>query len=307
MKLMQTAFIKRFLVAGIILLTAVIVGRYLQAHPEYIRKLLDTNPSTVLWLLVVNLASIAILALIYQVTVQIAAHKIAMRENILLTLYSTIANFFGPLQSGPGVRAAYLRSKHQIPIRRYTAATLLYYACYASTSAFFLFVGTRPWWQTLLIVLAAAIISYGVIHIFNTRTRHQDSQRTSILNITKPLMVTLFGLTFVQLLLLAFRYYIGVVSIDQSITFGQALSYAGAANFALFAAITPDGIGIREGFLVASQSIHGIETATIMAASLLDRANYILYLGVLFALAAGLHAKKFLGLKQFTKQPTLEK
>jgi hypothetical protein len=40
-----------------------------------------------------------VLAGIYQFTVQIAGKKLGTKENFLLTIYSSIANFFGPLQT----------------------------------------------------------------------------------------------------------------------------------------------------------------------------------------------------------------
>src|SRR5690349_19990793 len=46
-------------------------------------------------------------------------------ETLLLSCYSSLVNFLGPLQSGPGFRAIYLKKKHDISLKAYGTATLL--------------------------------------------------------------------------------------------------------------------------------------------------------------------------------------
>jgi uncharacterized membrane protein YbhN (UPF0104 family) len=75
------------------------------------------------------------------------------------------------------------------------------------------------------------------------------------------------------------------------------MSYAGAANFSLYVSITPDGVGIREAFLVFSQHIHHVSTKDIVSANVIDRAVYVVFLGLLFVVVLGMHAKDKLKLK----------
>jgi uncharacterized membrane protein YbhN (UPF0104 family) len=86
------------------------------------------------------------------------------------------------------------------------------------------------------------------------------------------------------------------------VSFGQTLSYAGAANFSLYAALTPGAIGIREAFLVFSQGIHHISSSVIVAANVIDRAVFLLFLGLLFVGVTLLHAKDKLGVKKLKSQ-----
>lgn len=262
-------------------------ARFIVTHPEYVDKLLATSPWVIVALVVVNIVNVGVLALVYRYTVRIAGHTIPEKENLLLTIYSTIANFFGPLQSGPGVRAAYLKTKRHVSLKSYTLATLLYYAFYAVISATMLLIATRPWWQTLLGIVAVSAVSYAVIQMLNRKY----AKYAKSLNLSRRLLVLLFVTTLAQLLLVGVRYFIELRSIDPSVSVGQALSYTGAANFSLFVSITPDGIGIKEAFLLASQNIHGIASATIIAASLLDRATYIFTLFLLFLFTLSIHAK----------------
>ena len=70
------------------------------------------------------------------------------------------------------------------------------------------------------------------------------------------------------------------------------------ANFALFVSLTPGAIGIREAFLVFSQDLHHIPNDIIVAANVLDRAVYILFLGLLFIIVLLMHAGSKLQLQK---------
>jgi uncharacterized membrane protein YbhN (UPF0104 family) len=87
------------------------------------------------------------------------------------------------------------------------------------------------------------------------------------------------------------RYYLALLASGAHVSLGQAVSYTGAANFALFVSVTPDGIGIREAFLLFAQRIHHVSTDAIVTANIIDRATFVVFLGVLFLVALGLHAK----------------
>ncbi len=156
--------------AAILAVTAVLFVRYLQAHPAYVTQLKHTNPWWIMGILVADILGVTAVAVLSLVTIEMTGKKIGKRENWLLTIYSSIANFFGPLQSGPGVRAAYLKATHSVSLRAYFIANLISYGVYAVISAFMLVIGTRPWWQAVLACAAAAGISYAVIR-FATRRK----------------------------------------------------------------------------------------------------------------------------------------
>jgi uncharacterized membrane protein YbhN (UPF0104 family) len=82
--------------------------------------------------------------------------------------------------------------------------------------------------------------------------------------------------------------------VEPGIRFSQALTFTGAANFSLFVALTPGAIGIRESFLYFSRELHHVGTATIVAASVLDRTVFMLLLALLFVVSIVFHAKRAL-------------
>lgn len=285
------------IVSLLIIAATVIAGvMYFKWHPEYISQLRHVSPWVVVALVGVNLLLIVVLAAIFRVTAQLAGIRLGQRENLLLTVYSSVANFFGPLQSGPGVRAVYLKRRHHIRLRDYTLASFIYYALYACISALFLCAMALAWWQTAIVVLSVGAVGYGVVRFWSIRSRSGRASPLVQLR-TMPMLGTLLATwTLVQLFLVALRYHIELTAIGAHVSFADSIAYAGAANFALFVSITPDGVGIREAFLLAAQQIHGISTHYIVAASLLDRASYVFFLGVLVLLASSLHLKKRLAI-----------
>ena len=212
-------------------------------------------------------------------------------------MYSTLANFFGPLQSGPGVRAVYLKTKHQVRIRDYTMASLIYYGFFALISAVFLSMGRLSWWQITLMLFI--VVGLSSLIIFWYRRIDHKRQSLSQLNLKPANLAILLAATTAQLFLISLIYFIEIHVINHHVSYRQAVAYAGAANFALFVSLTPGAIGIRESFLLLSRRIHRIPTSVILTSSLIDRGVYIIVLGLLFIFVLVFHAQQKFKLTSF--------
>jgi uncharacterized membrane protein YbhN (UPF0104 family) len=285
--------LKLALVFLILAATIIVFVRYASTHPELLRELGDTNPVLLVFLLVLYIVWFLSLVVILRISLRLYGKTMAKQENLLLNAYSSLVNFFGPGQSGPAFRGIYLKKRIGLPIKSYIFATLLYYGFYAVLSAFLLFVGSRPGWQTALLMAGAGLGSIAVIRWYGKKSRIKDARGINPINLS-----WLFAATAAQMAVQVAIFYIELRSVDSSISFGQALTYTGAANFALFAALTPGAIGIREAFLVFSQNLHHIGNTVIVAANVIDRAVYLLLLGILFVLVLSLHAKDKLRLNK---------
>lgn len=280
--------VKRFLVIFVLLATVLAFVSFFHRHPDYIRQLGHTNPVWIVAVVALNIPMVVLLVFIYDACLRLCGVRLPRKENFLLTAYSSIVNFFGPLQSGPGVRAAYLKTRHKVRLRDYSLATLLYYGLFAFFSALFLLVGTRPWWQTLLALALVAAVSLFVIRLFMRRDKRPGE---SHFRLEGPALAQLILMTFLQVVLTAITYYVELKAVKAHITWGEAMSYAGAANFALFVSLTPDAIGFRETFLIFSKHLHHVSTASILSANIIDRGAYLIFLGLLFLVVIGVHAK----------------
>ena len=293
-----TGSMKRYLkpvLAGVLLAaTAGAFTWYLRNHPEIVEQLRNVNPSILALLIVCYTVWFAALAVILQLSVRMHDKTMSARENILLSAYSSLINFFGPGQSGPGLRGIYLKKKHGLSIKKYIFATLMYYACYALISAIMLLSGRVAWWLTVLTSVAVVGGCAVILKWYAKRSALNESSA----------FVRYIGLIFlataVQLTTQAVIYFIELQAVS-SVSWAQAISYTGAANFALFVALTPGAIGIREAFLLFTQNIHHIGSAVIVAANVIDRAAYLVFLGLMALGVFGLHADKKLRLRQMTQ------
>ena len=280
--------LRPLLVASIIALTAAAFVYYFHKHPQYLSELFSINFLVIILLMVVNFGLITMVAIMNHTSTRICQVELGKRESLLLTIYSSLANFFGPLQSGPGVRAGYLKTRYHVRIRDFTFVTLIGYGFYAVISALFLVIGVMKWWVSVLAVLAASLVAFGVIKWFATKN---ERKKTNVV-LSARNMGILGVATFVQVTLMSVRYGIELAAVGAHVTLGQIISYTGAANFSLFVSITPDGIGIREAFLLFAQRLHGVPTHDIVAASLIDRASYVVFLAILGVIALALHVHK---------------
>jgi len=259
---------------------------YLAHHPNTTARLRDLPPGTLALLLVLYGCTFLTLSVISWASLHLYSKPIKLQENVLFNAYSSLINFFGPGQSGPVFRGAYLKKRHNLGLKQYVFATLVYYGFYAVFSACLMFAGARPWWQTALVMLAAGIVSTLVIRWYK-KGAGIDGRMHLRLN-----AIFWIGLiTAIQVLLMTIIYGLELHSVVAHASIGQVMSYTGVANLALFVALTPGAIGIREGFLVFSQNLHHINSGVIVAANVIDRAVYLVLLGILFVLILSLHAK----------------
>lgn len=278
---------------------------YLSENPEVVRQLKKTSPLTLVLLFVLYAGTTLALMGVLHGSLKLYKKHMSTQENFLLTTYSSLVNFFGPGQSGPGFRAAYLKLKHEVKIKQYIFATLLYYAFYALFSGLLLVGTSRPWWQTVLAVGVISAVCIMAIKYFMRRNSGITANISARTFRKSTIIIASFSL--IQVFIIALIYYVELKSLDSSVTITQALAYTGAANFALFVSLTPGAIGIREAFLVFSQNLHGIPNDLIVAANVLDRAVYIAFLGVLFLIILLMHAGSKLQLDKVKESIRLPK
>ena len=285
-KLLADKRLRIVLAVIVLIITAVVFVHFFATHPEYLKALEHITLTAVLAILALNVGVTISLVIGANFLTELCGKRLPWKEQFLLTAYSSIANFFGPLQSGPGVRLVYLKTKHAIRVRDYTLACLVSYAMFATISAILLFGISRPWWQALLIIVAVASFSCGVIKFFMKRDHKRADSRFCWSG------RALFGLliaTTAQILFVTGYYFVELHVVNSHITLHQAVIYSGAANFALFVSLTPDAIGVRESFLTLSKRLHRVSNAVIITANVIDRAVYALYLGLLFLLVLSVH------------------
>lgn len=262
--------------------TVAFIAYFFITHPGTFSHLSQLRVTTIIALLLLDTLGLAILALILITSLALCSVKIPSKDSLIITGYSSIINFFGPLQSGPAFRVLYLKSRHDVPIKKFVFTTFLYYGFYAVISAAFLCIHILRWWQTLLVLMV-------VIGLVGLVLKHRSNKAGTVPIHIRPLTVLALA-TLAQVIAQACSYFLEVRTIDPQVHLAQVITYTGAANFSLFVALTPGAIGFRESFLIFSQHLHHISTATILAANVIDRAVYILFLLLLAIPIIWLHA-----------------
>jgi len=266
--------IRQFLSVFLLLLGVSYASFYIYNHRALFKPLGHTNIYTLISVYVLNIVMFFVLVLVLIATLVLCGLKINIIENIKLNAHSMIVNFFIPGQGGPAYRGAYLYKIHNLKVKKYILATLIYYGIYALISFLFLFMFNLTIWQTLLIALFILLISYLVIKRF-TKTSHL---KTRDLTINFKTIGLLFIATLIQLIIQAVIYGVELHTINSKIHLTQVITYTGAANLALFVSLTPAAIGIRESFLIFSKKLHHISTANIISANIIDRSVFIVFL-----------------------------
>jgi uncharacterized membrane protein YbhN (UPF0104 family) len=284
--------IKTLLGPVILTATVAVFAYYLVKHPQTVDHIKQMPLGTLVLIVALYLVWFGALVLITRGSLRIYHKLMSWQENLLFNAYSSLINFFGPGQSGPIFRGAYLKKRHNLGVKQYLFATLLYYAFYAIISALLMVVGSRPWWQTALLMTAVAVVSMIFIRWYKKRSKINTEGGLTLINIG-----WILGATILQIVAQTIIYAIELHNVGSDASIGQILSYTGVANFALFVALTPGAIGIREAFLAFGQQLHHVDVSTIVAANVIDRAAYLVFLGTLFVMTAGLHAKDKLRLK----------
>jgi uncharacterized membrane protein YbhN (UPF0104 family) len=281
--------VRAILVVIIVALTLGIFAYYLATHPDIIPLILGIHPAALGLMTFAYIGTILANAFVLSASLRMIGKKVNFSENVSLTGYSSVVNFFGPLQSGPGFRAAYLKKRHNVSISKFFYTTLVFYGFFALINTGILLVASLLRAPESLAPLLSVGVSLMVVALGLILYRLVPRVRQVVQAITlRDMNFWLIGLGAVALsLCTAAAYHVELLHIDPTVGFGNTLVYAATANLALFVSLTPGAIGFRESFLLLAEQLHQIPANVVLAASIIDRAFYVIFLLVMFLLLVG--------------------
>ncbi len=268
--------IKPIAMVAIIILTVCLFIAFFARNPEAIHQLKTMNKWSLAIIIGLYAVVTLVLAFVYDLMLKMCRKDLSYKENFLITGYSSIVNFFGPLQSGPGFRIAYLKKKHDVSMRSYFYTVVLYYACFSAVSGTFFIVGFLPLWLCAILFLLGSGFLYMALKIYRKRKGNPR------LHFSPGLVVGFIFGVLVQLSLIATIYGVELHSLGHDLTIRQLLTYTGTANFALFVSLTPGALGFREAFLIFTKQLTGLDNAAIVTTNFVDRVMYVTFLALLF-------------------------
>lgn len=291
-RLFRNKRVRLLLVILIIGLTIGLFVYYLATHPETLTSISRLSPTTLLFLTLAYVGTVVANAFVLFASLRLIKKPVGFIENIALTGYSSVVNFFGPLQSGPGFRAAYLKTKHGVTVKRFLYVTVIFYGFFALINGLVIagavLAAANP---NLVPALLLVIATVGLTGCLVALRLPRIAAVLKNINLT-DINVLYIGLGALLLsTATASAYFIELHHVDPSVTIGQTIVYTAAANLALFVSLTPGAIGFRESFLLLSQQLHNIPTDSIIGASVIDRAFYVVFLLVMFVLLVAFGAR----------------
>ncbi len=257
---------------------------YFVKHPHTLDSLKNLSVINISLLLALYFLILFCLVLVLKFSLDICNLKMKWLDNLQLNIWSNIINFFGPLQSGPGVRALYLKKNYGLTLKKFLYLSLIYYGFIALISLMFIGIGAFKWYFAVGLIILSVLVVYVGFSVLTKKIKKSDRPALTL----KPVL-QLFLITLVQLSINSLIYFIELKIVNKNISYHQALCYCGVANLALFVSITPGAIGFRESFLLFTQKLHHISAANILSASLIDRSVYLFFLLILIVLASFTH------------------
>ena len=288
-RLRQAAHNRRIRIVAAVLVISLTLGLfayYLTTRPDTLSTVLSLDAGQLLLLTLAYVGTVAANGFVLWASLRLLKKPVRFIENVALTGSSSVVNFFGPLQSGPGFRAVYLKQRHGVSLKGFFGATLLFYGFFAAVNAAVIAVAAvmaPPASEIPPLVLVAIVAISLVVALLALRIPRLSAALRTVKLANVNTWYIFLGAAALSAATAA-AYFVELTHVDPSITIGQAVVYAAAANLALFVSLTPGAIGFRESFLLLSQQLHGIAPDTVIAASIIDRAFYVVFLLVMFAL-----------------------
>jgi len=281
--------LRRIATVVILVLSVGLVAYYLVKHRSLLTQLGHISPWVILSILLLYGVLFGVLLVILIATLRLCGVRLGKQENIILNAYSLIINnFFIIGQNGPIFRGYYLKKHYGLKVRNYVSVTLLYLLMYGIISVFFIFLGSQAWWLSVLAGIAMIVAGATLVKLYIRRKKFNADE----LSITPKGVAFLLISTLAQVVVQAIIYGVELHSSGHAhVDIGQVITYTGTANLALFVALTPGAIGIRESFLLLSEHLNHISSSMIVVANVIDRSVYLVFLLIILAVTLSLHAK----------------
>jgi uncharacterized membrane protein YbhN (UPF0104 family) len=270
---------------------AAMVG-YLALQRDTLDALRSISPWTAVLLIGLGVLALAVQAEQYRSAVGIQDVDMASGESIALTAANAMANYYLPVRGGMVVRAAYMKRVYRFPLARYGALTVsitgLTMIVAAAVGALGVALASArgdpidPAVTLTFIGIAVAVVGgvagalvvasrvkarnrFGtVVQSFREGMRMWGSARHDLV----VFLLWSIGLLASQ----GIRLWISFLAVGVTPDLPEMMIIQGFAAIAFVMALTPGNVGIKEGAVVFSASLLGVDPTLALLASLIDRA-----------------------------------
>lgn len=260
------------------------------------RDILEAIRTIPVWMaiviVVVSGGALVIQAVQFRTAVRIQQIDMPLLESTALTAANTMANYYLPVRGGMVVRAAYMKRVYRFPLARYGALTVSITGLTILVAALIGVVGIviaavidgELDRRALLVFgsIGGAVVLGMTIAMLLTGFAKGGGRLAEIVTSFRAgiamwvddrggLAVFLFW-TVALFAAQGFRLWLSFRAVGVSVSFSGMMIIQGMAAVAFVFALTPGNVGIKEGAVVFSASLLGIDPDIALLASLIDRA-----------------------------------
>jgi len=231
-------------------------------------------------------------------------------ESFHISIVSSLGNYFLPMRGGAAIRSVYLKKKYDFCYAHFVSTlygnyiivflvssltgllSLILIDIKHSISSFplYLFFGGL---FTLMLILS--LFKFPLEKIKESKNKPVNRILQIIKNILngwniivddKGLLISLIGLTLVNLVISNALFYFQFIALNIEVSFLNVILYNCLSGVSLLVSITPGSLGIREGIFSITANILEISNEQIMQLALLDRGAVVIVLVLLFAVVS---------------------
>ncbi len=260
------------------------------------RDILEAIRTIPVWMaiviVVVSGGALVIQAIQFRAAVRIQQIDMPLLESTALTAANTMANYYLPVRGGMVVRAGYMKRVYRFPLARYGALTVSITGLTIVVAALIGVVGIviaavidgELDRRALLVFgsIGGAVVLGMTIAMLLTGFAKGGGRLAEIVQSFRAgiamwvddrggLAVFLFW-TVALFAAQGFRLWLSFRAVGVSVSFSGMMIIQGMAAVSFVLALTPGNVGIKEGAVVFSASLLGIDPDIALLASLIDRA-----------------------------------
>lgn len=282
---------------------------YFAQNREKFRPLLDINPILLIIISVLYSASVSINGVFTKLIVEPFKVFISLREGVFLAIISSVGNFFAPAGAGYGLRAVYLKKKHNLSYTNYSVTLAGYYVLIIMVNSLMgllaLLLLRKHDGSNYMLIFAAllgALLFSLIFSVFDLSEKHSPKTSNRILkkvfnffimisrgwkeiSVNRSLMLRLIALTIFSLALNMGLVALIVVSLHFSTSVAAIMLYSVLGVLSMFFNITPGNIGIKEGITLFSAGVMGFSLNQVILIAIVERGVVFLSLIYLWVIA----------------------
>jgi uncharacterized protein (TIRG00374 family) len=273
------------------ILTIIIIAaliNYLVQNRSAFSSLVDLNPLYFIIIAATHILFILVLAILNKIVLQRLDPKISTLEIIYLQFVNNILNKI-ILKGGPAFRAVHLKRRHNLSYSKFLAAFAGVIVINLAAQSFLGLLGMyliylQTGLYNTVVILSFVAVMLGSLSIMIIQPKISSPQNRILREITKvvegwqivsrnPKDVFFFVIiSIIALFMQSLNTYFVFYGINSPIGYSESLILSSLASNLAYLNITPDGLGVREGAYLYTNSILSISEPILILGSLVQRA-----------------------------------